>query len=80
MAEASCFTSYEHVNGKSIDTLYLNDDEQNFINAMHKFNFNKQITGKNKKKFDNATQETKGTLHDSHLHSGFDDSSVKEIK
>lgn len=79
--EASCFPSSEHVNGKSIDTLYLNDDdEQNFINAMHKFNFNKQITGKNKKKFDNATQETEGTLHDSHLHSGFDDSSVKEIK
>lgn len=69
------------MNGKSIDTLYLNDDdEQNFINAMHKFNFNKQITGKNKKKFDNATQEKKGTLHDSYLHSGFDDSSVKEIK
>jgi hypothetical protein len=79
--EGSCFPSSEHVNGKSIDTLYLKDvDEQKFINAMHKFNFNKQITGKDKKKFDNATQETKGTLHNSHLHSGFDDSSIKEIK
>jgi hypothetical protein len=79
--EGSCFPSSEHVNGKSIDTLYLKDvDEQKFINAMHKFNFNKQITGKDKKKFDNAIQETKGTLHNSHLHSGFDDSSIKEIK
>ncbi|MWN91128.1 hypothetical protein GQ597_10480, partial [Gilliamella sp. Pra-s65] len=80
-AEASCFPSAEHVNGKSIDTLYLKDvDEQKFINAMHKFHFNKQITGKHKKKFDNATQEVGRTLHDTHLHSGFDDSFIKEIK
>ncbi|OCG21609.1 hypothetical protein A9G11_08015 [Gilliamella sp. wkB108] len=78
---ASYFPSVEHINGKSIDTLYLNDaDEQKFINAMHKFNFNKQITGKHKKKFDNAIQESKGTLHDSHLHSGFDESLIKVIK
>ena len=80
-AEGSCFPSSEHVNGKSVDTLYLNDnDEQKFINAMHKFNFNKQITGNNKKKFDNATQDLKSNLHNTHLHSEFESGSIKEIK
>ena len=79
-AEGSCFPSAEHVNGKSVDTLYLNDkDEQKFINAMNKFNFKKQIIGKDKKKFDNAIQEKKGNLHNTHLHSEFESSSVKEI-
>ena len=79
-AEGSCFPSAEHVNGKSVDTLYLNDnDEQKFINSMHKFNFNKQRTGKNKKKFDNAIQDLDGTLHDDHLHSEFKAGSIKEI-
>lgn len=78
---ASCFPSQEHVNGKSIDTLYLdNINEQKFIDAMHKFNFNKQITGKDKKRFNNATPEQRGTLHNSHLHSGFNESSIKEVK
>ncbi|OTQ30548.1 hypothetical protein [Gilliamella apicola] len=79
-AEGSCFPSAEHVNGKSIDTLYLNDnDEQKFINAMHKFNFNEQITGNNKKKFDNAKQDLKNDLHNTHLHSEFKPGSIKEI-
>ena len=79
-AEGSCFPSSEHVNGKSVDTLYLNDnDEQKFINAMHKFNFNKQITRNNKKKFDNATQDLKSNLHNTHLHSEFKPGSIKEI-
>ncbi len=79
-AEGSCFPSSEHVNGKSVDTLYLNDDdEQKFINAMHKFNFNEQITGKDKKKFDNARKEKKGNLHNTHLHSEFKPGSIKEI-
>ena len=79
-AEGSCFPSSEHVNGKSIDTLYLNDnDEQKFINAMHKFNFNEQITGNNKKKFDNAKQDLKKDLHNTHLHSEFKPGSIKEI-
>ena len=47
---------------------------------MHKFNFNKQITGKDKKRFNNATPEQRGTLHNSHLHSGFNESSIKEVK
>ena len=80
-AEGSCFPSSEHVNGKSVDTLYLNDNnEQKFINAMHKFNFNKQITGNNKKKFDNAKQDLKSNLHNTHLHSEFESGSIKEIK
>ena len=80
-AEGSCFPSSEHVNGKSVDTLYLNDkDEQKFINAMHKFNFNEQITGKDKKKFDNARKEKDGELHNTHLHSEFKLDSIKEIK
>ena len=80
-AEGSCFPSAEHVNGKSVDTLYLNDnDEQKFINAMHKFNFNEQITGKDKKKFDNARKEKDGELHNTHLHSEFKLDSIKEIK
>ena len=79
-AEGSCFPSSEHVNGKSVDTLYLNDnDEQKFINAMHKFNFNEQITGKDKKKFDNARKEKKGNLHNTHLHSEFKSGSIKVI-
>ncbi|WP_334323201.1 hypothetical protein [Gilliamella apicola] len=79
-AEGSCFPSSEHVNGKSIDTLYLNDNnEQKFINAMHKFNFNEQITGKDKKQFDNARKEKNGNLHNDHLHSEFKPGSIKEI-
>lgn len=71
-SEGSCFPSVEHVNGKSVDTLYLDDvNEQKFINAMKKFGFDKQITGRDKKKFNNAIQETNGDLHNSHLHSGY---------
>ena len=32
----------------------------------------KQITRKDKKKFEHAIKEVKSTLHNSHLHSGFD--------
>jgi hypothetical protein len=79
--EGSCFPSVEHVNGGSIDTLYLDDsNEQKFINAMNKFGFNKQITGKNKKIFENAIKEKSGTLHDSHLHSGFNENFVEIIE
>ena len=76
----SCFPSSEHVNGKSIDTVYLNNkDEQLFITAMKKFGFNKQITGRDKKVFSDAIQEKRGTLHNSHLHSGFNEAVVKII-
>ena len=62
------------------DTVYLNDkDEQLFITAMKKFGFNKQITGRNKKVFSDAIQEKKGTLHNSHLHSGFNEAVVKIV-
>lgn len=76
----SSFPSVEHINGESVDTLYLKDsDEQKFITAMNNFGFNKQITGKDKKKFDNAIQEKKGSLHNSHLHSRFNKSVIKRI-
>jgi len=46
---------------------------------MHKFNFNEQITGKDKKQFDNARKEKNGNLHNDHLHSEFKPGSIKEI-
>lgn len=67
--EASCFPSVEHVNGESIDTLYLDDKrEQELIDAFHKFGMTKQLRGSNKKAF-NHTSDGKA-LHNSHLHSG----------
>lgn len=67
--EASCFPSVEHVNGKSIDTLYLDDTrEQKLINAFHKFGITKQLRGSKKKAFTHTTDGKK--LHNSHLHSG----------
>jgi hypothetical protein len=76
--EASCFPSQEHVNGRSIDTIYLNDTkEQVFITAMFNYGFGRQITGSSKIRFTNATRErASSTLHNSHLHSGFIESSV----
>ncbi|WP_294288467.1 hypothetical protein [uncultured Chryseobacterium sp.] len=68
-SEASCFPSVEHVNGKSIDTLYLDDArEQKLIDAFNKFGITKQLRG-NKKKAFNHTSDGK-SLHNSHLHSG----------
>ncbi|MGE8533235.1 MAG: hypothetical protein ACN6OJ_01470 [Chryseobacterium sp.] len=68
-SEASCFPSVEHVNGKSIDTLYLDDiREQKLINAFHKFGITKQLRGSKKKAFTHTTDGKK--LHNSHLHSG----------
>lgn len=46
---------------------------------MKKFGFNKQVTGRNKKVFTDAIQEKKGTLHNSHLHSGFNEAVVKIV-
>ena len=46
---------------------------------MKKFGFNKQITGRNKKVFSDAIQEKKGTLHNSHLHYGFNEAVVKIV-
>jgi len=67
--EASCFPSVEHVNGKSIDTLYLDDArEQKLINAFHKYGITKQLRGSRKKAFAHTSDGKK--LHNSHLHSG----------
>ena len=46
---------------------------------MKKIGFNKQITGRNKKVFSDAIQEKKGTLHNSHLHSSFNEAVVKIV-
>ena len=45
--EASCFPSSEHVNGKSIDTLYKFNvvQDQKIINAMEKFHFTEILVG-----------------------------------
>ncbi|TWP24651.1 hypothetical protein ETU10_01450 [Apibacter muscae] len=79
----SCFPSAEHVNGKSVDTRYLDDvNEQKFITSMYKYGFRvKQIVGAHKKAFTHAIREKmpvngSSTLHDTHLHSEFLESFV----
>jgi hypothetical protein len=68
-SEASCFPSVEHVNGKSIDTIYLDDErEQKLINAFNDYGITKQLRGKKKKEFEHTSDG--GKLHNSHLHSG----------
>jgi hypothetical protein len=81
--DASSFPSSEHANGKSIDTIYLDDiNEQKFITSMHKYGFRvKQVVGAHKKAFLHAIREKmptdkSKTLHDSHLHSEFLESFV----
>ncbi|MCD9586083.1 hypothetical protein [Tenacibaculum maritimum] len=51
-SEGSCFPSSEHVNGKSVDTIYkwVKKTDQKIINAMDKFHFAKILVG-NKKYF-----------------------------
>ena len=73
--EGTCFPSVAHVNGKSIDTEYLDRDrEKEFIKAMEKFKFDGQITGTD------SAHKYEGTKHDAkhndHLHSGFNESKV----
>jgi predicted chitinase len=66
--EASCFPSFEHVNGVSIDTNYVSHArEQKFINALMKFGMSKQLVGPG---MGYANTGDGGHLHDSHLHSG----------
>ncbi|WP_407264991.1 hypothetical protein R5N98_15175 [Tenacibaculum maritimum] len=82
-SEGSCFPSSEHVNGKSVDTIYkwVKKTDQKIINAMDKFHFAKILVGNKKyfSDFDNC--EDGGSLHNSHLHSGdFDKNNVKVIK
>lgn len=81
--EASCFPSQEHVNGRSVDTLYLNqlEKDQAFIDAMVKFKFTEMLVGNNKYFRELTNCSNGGDLHDSHLHSGnFNNSSVVIIK
>ncbi|CAA0236272.1 hypothetical protein NACSLCCMFF_520010 [Tenacibaculum maritimum] len=82
-SEGSCFPSSEHVNGKSVDTIYkwVKKTDQKIINAMDKFHFAKILVGNKKyfSDFDNC--EDGGSLHNSHLHLGdFDKNNVKVIK
>lgn len=70
--EGSCFPSAEHVNGRSVDTIYYNDlkKDQAFVDAVIKFNFTEVLVGSNNycKQINKA--EDGGALHNSHLHSG----------
>ncbi|PZX93686.1 hypothetical protein DOS84_09770 [Flavobacterium aquariorum] len=70
--EGSCFPSAEHVNGRSVDTIYYNSliKDQSFIDAIIKFKFTEVLVGNNHycKQIKNA--EDGGALHNSHLHSG----------
>ncbi|WJS92803.1 hypothetical protein NYQ10_11975 [Flavobacterium johnsoniae] len=80
--EGSCFPSAEHVNGRSVDTLYYYNlkKDQEFIDAVVKFKFTEVLVGNNDyfKKLKNA--EDGGDLHDSHLHSGnFNNNSIIKI-
>ncbi|MFC7773126.1 LysM peptidoglycan-binding domain-containing protein [Flavobacterium sp. GCM10027622] len=81
--EASCFPSAEHVNGRSVDTIYYNNlnKDQKFVDAVIKFKFTEVLVGNNDycKKIKNASDG--GALHNSHLHSGnFSDDKITEIK
>lgn len=81
-SEASCFPSSEHVNGKSVDTIYMWDKkkDQKIIDAMDKFYFSKILVG-NKSYFSDLKKcEDGGSLHNSHLHSGnFNNSKIKIV-
>ncbi|MFD2907370.1 DUF4280 domain-containing protein [Flavobacterium ardleyense] len=81
--EGSCFPSAEHVNGRSVDTIYFNDikKDQAFVDAVIKFKFTEVLIGNNTycKKIKNA--EDGGILHNSHLHSGnFNESSIIKLE
>lgn len=77
--EGTCFPSVGHVNGKSIDTLYITRDKEiKFISAMNLFKFTYNITG------NDGTHTYVNTInkgdHNDHLHSGFDESTIIIIK
>lgn len=76
--EGTCFPSVAHVNGKSIDTLYIErKKEEKFVKAMTKFYFDGQITGSDgTHSYPNTTHKSD---HNDHLHSGFNESKIKII-
>ena len=76
--EGTCFPSVAHVNGKSIDTEYIDRPQEiKFIAAMEKFNFDAQITGTNEShKYDSTKHDAK---HNDHLHSGFNENKIVVI-
>ncbi len=55
-----------------------NSDEQKFIDALQKFGFVKHLRGSKSKKFKHTNDG--GSLHNSHLHSSFDEDSVIIVK
>ncbi|MEP7095350.1 MAG: glycoside hydrolase family 104 protein, partial [Flavobacterium sp.] len=77
--EGTCFPSVAHVNGKSIDTLYVSREKEiKFISAMTLFKFNDNITGSDgTHTYENTKNKSD---HNDHLHSGFDESSIIIIK
>ncbi|WP_254611929.1 lysozyme [Serratia fonticola] len=77
--EASCFPSAAHVNGDSVDTLYLHNSskDQTFISAMKKFHFKQILVGNSSYFTQFRDCSNGGGLHNSHLHSGnFDNSAI----
>ncbi|MWP48066.1 hypothetical protein GQ589_11575 [Gilliamella sp. Pas-s27] len=81
--EASCFPSAEHVNGKSVDTSYKLDvnQDQKIINAMAKFHFNERFIGIKPYFYKLSNAINKDALHNTHLHSGdFDFDCITEIE
>ncbi len=76
----SCFPSMAHVNGKSIDSVYLERDREiKFINAIKKFHFDNQRSGT-----DTTHNYIETNHHDAHhndhLHVEFNESKILIIK
>jgi len=79
--DATCYPSVSHNNGRSIDTLYLSDmdNQQILIDAFKSFYFQSIFKGTNKRfsKLNNAIADSG---HNDHLHAGnFNHSKIKLI-
>ncbi|WP_350587946.1 hypothetical protein [Psychrobacter sp. 78a-MNA-CIBAN-0178] len=77
--EGTGFPSTSHNNGRSVDTIYLTNqnNEQKYITAMKNFGCHTQYRGRSKPKYEWTTP---AAYHDSHLHSMFDEKRVKIIR
>ena len=73
--EGTGFPSTSHNNGRSVDTIYLTnqDHEQKYITAMKNFGCHTQYRGHSKPKY---KWTTPAAYHNSHLHSMFDEKRV----
>lgn len=73
--EGTGFPSTSHNNGRSVDTIYLTNQnhEQKYITAMKNFGCHTQYRGHSKPKY---KWTTPAAYHNSHLHSMFDEKRV----